>query len=330
MFFSSIGHIANKTKESTGHWKSRNLLVKGKGWWIGVQPALPVIQAIITSGRDKTASFLHIQQEKVHMENTFKAALRGSEPQIGLWLSLANSYTAEICATAGFDWLLVDGEHAPNDVPSILQQLQAIAPYPSHAVVRSVNGDPALIKQLLDIGAQSLLVPMVDTGEQARQLVRATRYAPEGMRGEGAAVGRASLWGMRKEYVAWANDEICLLVQAETKTALQNLDAICAVEGVDGVFIGPADLSASLGHRGNPNHPEVQAAIDDALRRIMKNGKAAGILTSDEAQAKRYMEMGCRFVAVGIDTRALAMATRSLLARFRGEPPPQSAPGSVY
>jgi 4-hydroxy-2-oxoheptanedioate aldolase len=264
------------------------------------------------------------------MKNTFKSALRGGEAQIGLWLSLANPYTAEICATAGFDWLLIDGEHAPNDVRSILPQLQAVAPYPSHPVVRAVSGDPALIKQLLDIGSQSLLIPMVDTAEQASQLVRATRYAPEGMRGEGAAVGRASLWGLKQDYVDWANDEICLLVQAETKTALQNLDAICAVEGVDGVFIGPADLSASLGHRGNPQHPEVQAAIDEGLRRIMRSGKAAGILTSDVAQAKRYIEMGCRFVAVGIDTRALAMATRSLCASFRAGQPQEPAPGGVY
>jgi 4-hydroxy-2-oxoheptanedioate aldolase len=264
------------------------------------------------------------------MKNNFKAALKQDQAQVGLWLSLANPYTAEICATAGFDWLLVDGEHAPNDVPLLLQQLQAIAAYPTHAVVRAVNGDPALIKQLLDIGAQSLLVPMVDTAEQARQLVRATRYAPEGMRGEGAAVGRSSLWGLRKDYVSWANDEICLLVQAETKTALGNLEAICAVDGVDGVFVGPADLSASLGHRGDPGHPEVQSAIDDALQRIMKSGKAAGILTSDVAQGKRYIEMGCRFVAVGIDVRALAVATRSLRAAFgNGDNAPPSA-GSVY
>jgi 4-hydroxy-2-oxoheptanedioate aldolase len=264
------------------------------------------------------------------MKNNFKAALKRAEAQIGLWLSLANPYTAEICATAGFDWLLVDGEHAPNDVPLILQQLQAIAAYPSHPVVRAVNADPALIKQLLDIGAQSLLVPMVDTAEQASQLVRATRYAPEGMRGEGAAVGRSSLWGLRKDYVSWANDEICLLVQAETKTALGNLEAICAVDGVDGVFVGPADLSASLGHRGNPNHPEVQAAIDNALQRIMKSGKAAGILTSDIAHGKRYVEMGCRFVAVGIDVRALAVATRSLRAAFGGGDADPPLPGGIY
>lgn len=250
------------------------------------------------------------------MHNTFKAALKSGKPQIGLWLSLANAYTAEICATAGFDWLLIDGEHAPNDVRSVLPQLQAIAAYPSQPVVRAVIGDVALVKQLLDIGAQTLLVPMVDTAEQARQMVAAVRYPPHGIRGNGSGVARASLWGLRKDYVERANDEVCLLVQAETKLALENLDAICAVEGVDGVFIGPADLAASLGHRSQPGHPEVQKAIDDALQRIIRNGKAAGILTSDAAQAQRYIDMGCHFVAVGVDVGLLARGARGLRKQF--------------
>ena len=267
------------------------------------------------------------------IENSFKAALRRSEAQIGLWLSLANPYTAELCATAGFDWLLVDGEHAPNDVRSILSQLQAVAPYRSHPIVRAVTGDVALIKQLLDIGAQTLLVPMVDTAEQAKQLVAATRYPPEGIRGDGSAIARVSRWGLVPDYVECANDEVCLLVQAETRTAMENLDAICAVDGVDGVFVGSADLAASLGHRNNPGHPDVQAAIDNALRRIIASGKAAGILTSDLAQARRYLDMGCTFVAVGLDARLLAQATRALRAEFPGtgvELPKAAKPGSVY
>lgn len=250
------------------------------------------------------------------MSNPFKTALAQGQTQIGLWLSLADPYCAELCASAGFQWLLLDGEHAPNDVRSILAALQAVAPYPAHPVVRVVQGDTALIKQVLDVGAQTLLVPMVDTAEQAAAAAAATRYPPQGVRGVGAAVARASRWSARARYLDEANDEVCLLVQAESVTALKNLEAICAVDGVHGVFIGPADLAASMGHRGNPAHPEVQAAIEDAIGRISASGKAAGILTGDEAQARRYLEVGARFVAVGIDTSLLAAATRGLAQRF--------------
>jgi 4-hydroxy-2-oxoheptanedioate aldolase len=251
------------------------------------------------------------------MTNAFKQAL-GNQAQIGFWLSMANSYTAEICATAGFDWLLIDGEHAPNSVQTILTQLQAVAPYKAQAVVRSVNSDVALIKQLLDIGVVNLLVPMVDTAEQAQALVRATRYPPEGVRGVGAAAARATLWGQKTDYVHTANQGICLLVQAETSTALDNLQAICSVEGVDGVFIGPADLAASMGHRGNPTHPEVQQAIDQAIVTIAQSGKAAGTITSDPKLARHYLDLGARFVAVGLDAIVLAQATRKLRAEFAG------------
>lgn len=266
------------------------------------------------------------------MSNPFKNALAARQAQVGLWLSMADSYAAEACATAGFDWLLIDGEHAPNNVLSILPQLQSVAAYRSHPVVRAVNGDTALIKQLLDIGAQTLLVPMVDTAEQAAALVSATRYPPEGIRGVGAAVARASRWGARRDYLDEANDEVCLLVQAETRTALQNLEAICAVDGVDGVFIGPADLAASMGHRGKAGHPEVLAAIDDAIRTIVASGKAAGTLTSDATLARRYLDLGATFVAVGLDITLLVQATRRLAADFgRGEgvaaaPAPHTGP----
>lgn len=250
------------------------------------------------------------------MANAFKNAIGRGQPQVGLWLSLAQAYTTEVCATAGFDWLLIDGEHAPNDVRSTLAQLQAAAPYRSHPVVRVVQGDAALIKQMLDIGVQTLLVPMVETAEQARALVAATRYPPEGIRGVGAGVARASRWMMRADYLAVANEEACLLVQAESTLALQNLEAICAIDGIDGVFIGPADLAASMGHRGNPGHPQVQAAIDDAIRRISATGKAAGTLTGDVALARHYLSLGARFVAVGIDVTLLAQATRRLAREF--------------
>ncbi len=250
------------------------------------------------------------------MRNPFKAALQRGDKLIGLWLSMAQPYSAEICATAGLHWLLIDGEHGPNDVRSILAQLQAVAPYPAHPVARAVNGDPALIKQLLDIGVMTLLVPMVDTPEQAAALVAATRYPPQGMRGVGAAVARASRWGAQGDYLETANDDCCLLVQAETVTALQNLERICAVDGVDGVFIGPADLAASMGHRGHPEHPQVLAAIESAIQTIVASGKAAGTLTTDTALARRYLELGAAFVAVGIDVTLLAQGTRRLAAEF--------------
>ena len=256
--------------------------------------------------------------------NTFKQAMQAGRPQIGLWLGLASPYTTEICAGAGFDWLLIDGEHAPNDIDSILAQLQVIAGYPdAHAIARVPMGHghvgEMLVKQYLDIGVQTLLVPMVDTPAQAAALVRAARYPQNdgqgGIRGMGGA--RASRWGQYPGYVHDANAQVCLLVQAETRTALDNLDAIAATEGVDGVFIGPADLSASMGHVGDSGHPEVQAAIKDAIQRIRKAGKAAGILTADETQSRSYLELGATFVAVGLDTHLLATSTRALAARFK-------------
>jgi len=252
--------------------------------------------------------------------NTFKTALAARRPQIGLWLSMADPYMAEVSATAGFDWLLVDGEHAPNDLRSTLAALQAVAPHAAQPVVRAVHGDTALIKQLLDIGAKNLLVPMVDTAEQARALVSATRYPPLGIRGVGSGVGRASQWSARSDYLDVANEEVCLLVQAETVTALSNLAEICGVDGIDGVFIGPADLAASMGHRGRPGHPEVQAAIEAAMRTIVASGKAAGTLTSDQKLARRYLQLGCTFVAVGVDVLLYTGAARRLAADFSGSP----------
>ena len=255
------------------------------------------------------------------MSNLFKAALSAGRPQIGLWLSMAEPYLAEVSATAGFDWLLIDGEHAPNDLRSTLSALQAIAPYRSQPVVRAVSGDVHLIKQLLDIGAQNLLIPMVDTAEQARQLVLATQYPPVGIRGVGSAVGRSSRWSARTDYLKVADGEICLLVQAESVVALENLEEICAVDGVDGVFIGPADLAASMGYRGQPFHPEVQAAIEAAITTIVKSGKAAGTLMSDQKVARRYLELGATFVATGGDVLVFANAARKLAADFLGASP---------
>jgi len=265
--------------------------------------------------------------------NLFKTAIAEKRPQIGLWVSMADPYMAEVSATTGFDWLLIDGEHAPNDLRSTLGALQAVAPHPAQPVVRAVCGDTALIKQLLDIGARTLLVPMVDTAEQARALVSATRYPPQGIRGVGSAVGRSSDWSARADYLDIADDEVCLLVQAESTTALANLEAICAVDGVHGVFIGPADLAASMGHRGKPGHPEVQAAIEQAMKTIVASGKAAGTLTSDPALARRYLDLGCTFVAVGVDVLIFANAARRLSQSFRPgaeAAAPAAKPGAAY
>ncbi len=254
--------------------------------------------------------------------NLFKQALKNQQPQIGLWMGLANAYTAEICALAGFDWLVIDGEHAPNDLRTIQAQLQTLAAYPaSHPVARVPVGNTALIKQYLDLGAQNILVPMVDTAEQAAQLVQAMRYPQDDGQGgvRGMAGARASRWGHHADYFKRANDEVCLLVQVESREALHNLDAIAATPGVDGVFIGPADLSASMGHVGNAAHPEVQAAIADAIARIRKAGKAPGILTPDRALAAHYLKLGAVFVAVGLDTQILMRQTTDLAAHFKAE-----------
>jgi 4-hydroxy-2-oxoheptanedioate aldolase len=261
--------------------------------------------------------------------NHFKQRLKSGEAQIGLWLGLADAYCAELAANAGFDWLLIDGEHAPNDLRGMLSQLQAVASYPSQAIIRPVIGDTALIKQVLDIGAQTLLVPMVESAGQAHELVRAIHYPPQGIRGVGSALARASRWNSISGYLDQADAQMCLLVQIENREGLANLDAIAAVEGVDGVFIGPADLSASMGHRGNPGHPEVQAAIEDAIVRIQKAGKAAGILSADEKLARRYIELGATFVAVGVDTTVLMRGLQTLAAKFKDAPAPTSS-GGVY
>ena len=264
------------------------------------------------------------------LKNTFKARLKAGEPQIGLWLGLANAYCAELAANAGFDWLLIDGEHAPNDLRSLLGQLQAIVPYPSQPIIRPVVGDTALIKQVLDIGVQTLLVPMVESAEQARELVRAITYPPHGVRGVGSALARASRWNSVPDYLDKADEEMCLLVQIENTVGLANLDEIASVDGVDGVFIGPADLSAAMGHRGNPGHPDVQAAIEDAIARVRKAGKAVGILSADEKLARRYLELGATFVAVGVDTTVLMRGLQTLAGRFKNIEPPAPAAGGVY
>jgi 4-hydroxy-2-oxoheptanedioate aldolase len=249
-------------------------------------------------------------------QNAFKRALKAGKAQIGLWSSLSSNYTVEVIAGAGFDWILLDTEHSPNDLESLLTQLQAAAPYPSHPVVRVAWNDMVLIKRVLDIGAQSLLVPYVSTPEEAAAAVSYVRYPPAGVRGV-AGTTRASRFGRVKDYARRAHEEICLLVQLETQRALDNLEAICAVEGVDGVFIGPADLHASLGYAGEIANAKVKPLIDDAIRRIRKSGRAPGILTPSEADARHWLDCGALFVAVGADVGILARGAESLAAKFR-------------
>jgi 4-hydroxy-2-oxoheptanedioate aldolase len=249
--------------------------------------------------------------------NGFKRAIREGRSQIGLWLALADPVCAELCAGAGFDWLLLDAEHGPNDLRSLLSQLQAVAPYSCNPIVRPRIGDTHLIKQILEIGVQTLLVPMVETAEQAAALAAAMQYPPVGVRGVGAALGRSSRWNRIPDYLKRAGEEMCLLVQIETRRGLDNIRAIAATPGVDGVFIGPADLSASMGHLGNMTHPEVLSTIEQCIGHVRAAGKAAGILMGDETLVKRYLELGCTFIAVAADTILLAQAADRTAARYK-------------
>jgi 4-hydroxy-2-oxoheptanedioate aldolase len=246
----------------------------------------------------------------------FKHAIRAGRPQIGLWVSLANAYSAELVAGSGFDWLVLDGEHSPNAPTTVISQLQAVAAYPVSAIVRPAWNDKVLIKRYLDIGAQSLLIPYVQDANEAAEAVAAIRYPTRGVRGV-AGVTRASRFGRVADYAKRAEEELCLLVQIETREGLENLEAIAKTDGVDGVFIGPADLAAALGHLGDQQHAEVQSAIQDAIKRIRGIGKPAGILATDEASTRRYIEWGTTFTAVGLDALVLARETEKLAAKFR-------------
>ena len=249
-------------------------------------------------------------------ENRFKRALREGRQQIGLWCSLPGAYVAEAVAGSGFDWLLFDTEHSPTDPLSVLPQLQAVEPYDVSAVVRPASNDPVLIKRILDLGAQSLLIPYVQNADEARAAVRAMRYPPDGIRGV-AGLTRATRFGRIPGYAKIAAEQLCLLVQIETEEALGNLESIAAVDGVDGVFIGPADLAASLGIAGELGNPKLIAKIEDAIRRIRACGKPAGILTPDNAFAARCIELGTLFTAVGVDAGILARGTEKLAQQFR-------------
>src|SRR3982074_1488418 len=249
--------------------------------------------------------------------NAFKQAIAKGQLQIGLWCSLLMPGGREVGSHSGCDWLLLDTEHSPNDVTDILGHLQAAQSGTASCIVRPAWNDMVLIKRYLDIGAQTLLLPFVQNAEEAKRAVEATRYPPKGVRGITGS-GRASRYGRVKDYLKNASNEICVLVQVETREALDNIEAIASVDGIDGVFIGPNDLAASFGHIGNWGHPEVQAALADAVRRLKKIGKPAGVLTPNEEEAKRYIQWGYTFVAVGADLGLLARGADALAKRFKG------------
>ena len=253
-------------------------------------------------------------------KNLFKQRLLAGDPLIGLWLSLASPLVAEALSEAGFDWLVVDGEHSPLEVSEVLPMLQALAAGGAAPVVRPAWNDKVLIKRLLDIGAQTLLIPYVQTAEEAAAAVAATRYPPEGLRGVAGGT-RASRYGRAKDYLRRANDEICVLIQVETAEALRNLEAIAAVPGVDGIFIGPSDLAASLGHLGDTGAPAVQEALHDAVQRMQAAGVPAGILSVAQDTTDRYLDWGYRFVAVGTDMGVLVKGADALRSAVAGRVP---------
>lgn len=261
----------------------------------------------------------------------FKQRLAARERLIGMWVASASPVIAELCAGSGLDLLLIDAEHAPNDLPSLQAQLQAVAPYPITPVLRPPIGDAALIKQYLDIGATALLIPMVSSADEATELVRATRYPPAGIRGVGSSFGRSGRWGRTVGYLGTADDGITLLVQVETVAALDQIEAIAAVDGVDGIFVGPADLAASMGRLGEPSHPEVVEAVHTALRAAVAAGKPAGVNAFVPEEAERYLAAGASFVAVGADVAILARASEALADRFiGGAGPADGAPRASY
>lgn len=249
--------------------------------------------------------------------NRLKAGLAAGNALHGIWLGLANAYSAEIASTAGFDWLLIDGEHAPNDIRSLSEQLAVILPSPTAPVIRLPDDDPVKIKQALDIGAQTLLIPMIESAEQAARATRACLYPPEGIRGVGSALARASGFAAIPDYLVSANREVCVIVQVETRKGLAALDNILALDRVDGVFIGPSDLAADMGRIGQPAHPDVKSAVLEALERIRKAQKIAGVLSADPQYIADCKAAGANFVGVGIDVTLFAGELRKLAANYR-------------
>ncbi|HNP64587.1 MAG TPA: aldolase/citrate lyase family protein [Woeseiaceae bacterium] len=262
-----------------------------------------------------------------NLHNRFRRGLESGRTQFGLWLGIPDNSIAEMMACAGFDWLLIDHEHGPYELRDVMASLQAMSAYDVAPIVRPANGDTALLKKLCDIGVQSFLVPMIDTVDAARAVVEAVKYPPKGRRGLGTSMARAARWNTVPDYVNRANDEICVIVQAESVAAIENLELIAKVDGVDGVFIGPSDLSASMGHAGNILHPDVVETVSSALRTIRSASKHAGLLCLDPDKVPHFIDCGANFVGVGVDTLLIGNAARSLAAQYRSDD--ENAPGNV-
>ena len=255
----------------------------------------------------------------MNITNKFKARLKKGDIQYGVWNGLTNTIVAEILAGSGFDWILIDGEHGPFDLQRIQLQMQAIGQFDIPIVVRPPVGDQILIKQLMDIGVQSLLVPVVESAQHAADCASYMRYPPEGVRGVGTALARAAQWNRVDGYYEKANNEMCLAVQVETVKGVDALDSILNVQDVDAVFLGPADLAASMGYLGEPGHPEVVNIVTDCLKKIKHSNKEAGILTASKKLNEKYMEQGAKMVGVGLDTLLLAKAAAALAASYKPE-----------
>ncbi|ANC31985.1 HpcH/HpaI aldolase family protein [Isoptericola dokdonensis] len=257
---------------------------------------------------------------------TFRAALAAADrPLAGMWVCSGSPLVAEICADAGLDWLLVDMEHGPNDLPSVLAQLQAVAAFPVAPLVRVPSDDAVTIKQVLDLGAQNLLVPMVSSAAQARAAVEAVHYPPRGRRGVGSALARSGRWNRVDGYLTDAADHVSLFVQVEDVDGVAAAAEIAAVDGVDGVFVGPSDLAASLGLLGQQTHPDVRAAVLRTFDAVRAAGKPVGVNAFDPAVAEAYLAAGASFVLVGADVALLARGSEALAARFVGVEDPGRA-----
>ena len=250
------------------------------------------------------------------LTNKFKQRLRSGDDMLGLWFGLANNIAAEICAHSGFDWLLIDAEHSPLSDKDILACLQAIAPYEINPIVRPVSGDKNVLKRLCDVGVQTFLVPMIDDVKQAEAVVSAVQYPPSGTRGLGTSMARAARWNMAPNYFERANDEMCVILQIETRAGLKNLKKIAKVDGVDAVFIGPSDLGATLGYPGQPSHPEVVNAVSAAIKDVRTCGKPAGVLAVTSELVDVYKAAGASFIGVGSDCGVLAKGVQRLYESF--------------
>lgn len=263
-----------------------------------------------------------IKKRAVRMKlrvNTFKQQILSGQKSYGIWNGIPHNYTSELCAGAGFDWVCIDAEHAPFDLPGIVQNMQAIQAHDVPAIVRIPSADPVLMKQLMDAGAQTILSPMIESADQAELIAKAMIYPPKGIRGVGTALARAAQWNRVNDYFKLADEQMCCIGQIESIKGVEALDEILEVDGLDVVFLGPADLGATMGYLGQPGHPEVVALVKECLRKIVKSGKVAGFLTGSKELIQAYSDEGALMIGVGLDTLLLAKATRALAEEFKPE-----------